>query len=160
MQESAIEDNEKSDNPLRMEIKKLVYKDLTISQLETNLSSAIQYQREISAIFTSAIGAAESLGEKYRKSASLLTGCLQNKHEDVIKATDEKSTHPLREQIKELVHIQNSIKKHQSFLKKIPYRIKSIDSNLYRKIKNFSGFASLEHPTRATTNSGSYTALN
>ncbi|TAE68594.1 MAG: hypothetical protein EAZ86_12775 [Oscillatoriales cyanobacterium] len=151
MQESAIEDNEKSDNPLRMEIKKLVYKDLTISQLETNLSSAIQYQREISAIFTSAIGAAESLGEKYRKSASLLTGCLQNKHEDVIKATDEKSTHPLREQIKELVHIQNSIKKYQSFLKRIPYRIKSIDSNLYRKIKNFSGFASLEHPKKIDT---------
>jgi hypothetical protein len=151
MQESAIEDNEKSDNALRREIKKLVYKDLTISELETNLSSAIQYQREISAIFTSAIDAAESLGEKYGKSASLVTGCLQNKHEDVIKATDEKSTHPLREQIKELVHIQNTIKNYQSFFKKIPYRIKSIDSNLYRKIKNISGFTSSEHYKKIDT---------
>ncbi|MEG4632379.1 hypothetical protein QUB56_22790 [Microcoleus sp. AR_TQ3_B6] len=151
MQESATEDNEKLDNPLRREIKKLVYKDLTISQLETNLSSAIQYQREISGIFTSAIDAAELLGEKYGKSGSLVTGYLQSKHEDAIQATDKKSTHPLREQIKELVHIQNSIKKYQSFLKRIPYRIKSIDSNLYRKIKNFSGFASLEHPKKIDT---------
>jgi len=151
MQESAIEDNEKSDNALRREIKKLVYKDLTISELETNLSSAIQYQREISAIFTSAIDAAESLGEKYGKSASLVTGCLQNKHENVIKATDEKSTHPLREQIKELAHIQNSIKTRQHFLKEIVYRIKSIDENLYSKIKNIRYFDSLEYPKKIDT---------
>ena len=170
MQESPIEANERTDNCLKKQIKKLVYKDLTISQLESYLSSAIQYQREISAIFTSAIDAAESLGEKYRKSASLLTGCLQNKHEDVIKATDEKSTHPLREQIKELIHIQNSIKTYQHLSKETLYRIKSIDKNLYSKtsketlyriksidknlyskIKNARDFDWLEYPKKIDT---------
>ena len=79
-----------------------------------------------------------------------MTKYLQSKQEDTIK-TNEKYTNPLKEQIKELVHIQTTIKNLQNLLKEISYRIKSVDSNLYGKTKNIPGFSSLEYPRKNDT---------
>jgi len=90
-------------------------KDLTISQLETYFSSASQYHREVSEIFTSARPASESLAQRYGRSGSVLKEFLQNKQDEYLSAI-ESWLQVLRNQISETEPENRKVQSNQALI--------------------------------------------
>lgn len=91
--------------------------DLTISQLETYVSSASQYHREISAIFTSAIPASESLARRYGRNSSVVKQFLENKQDEYLSPL-ESWIQILRNQISETETDNTKVQSNQALINK------------------------------------------
>lgn len=107
--------------------------NLTISQLETEFSSASQDRREILVIFTSDIAASESLARRYGRSASVLKQFLQNEH-DEYNDDIENWIHQLSNQKAETSEEQSKIELNQLLLKDCFLAIHDFDLKLYSKL--------------------------
>ncbi|HZH38856.1 MAG TPA: hypothetical protein VEX17_02205, partial [Bacillales bacterium] len=90
-------------------------KDLTISQMENYISSASQEHKEISAIFTRAIAASESLARRYGRSGSVLKQFLENKQDEYLSAI-ESLIQVLRNQISETKPQHRKVQSNQDLI--------------------------------------------
>ncbi|WP_445248368.1 hypothetical protein [Microcoleus sp. OTE_8_concoct_300] len=93
-------------------------KDLTISQMENYISSASQDHKEISARFTSAIAASESLARRYGRSGSVLKQFLENKQDEYLSAI-ESLIQVLRNQISETKSEHRKVQSNQDLINEI-----------------------------------------
>ena len=111
-------------------------KDLTISQIESIIASSERELGLIPAKFTTAIGAAESLGRKYGKSPSVLKQFLQNKQDEYL--SDIEIWIPLlRNQISETAEQQRKVQSNQSLLTKTIYLMSNSDCSEARQVVNY-----------------------
>ncbi|MBD1827033.1 hypothetical protein NDI47_02870 [Microcoleus vaginatus GB1-A2] len=111
-------------------------KDLTISQLETYFSSASQYHREVSEIFTNAIPASESLAQRYGRSGSVLKQFLQNKQDEYLSAI-ESWLQVLRHQISETETEQIKVKSNQLLIKEVIEIMTNLESSWASELRLF-----------------------
>jgi hypothetical protein len=116
-------------------------KDLKITQIESIIASSERELGVIPARFTTAIGAAESLGRKYGKSPSVVKKFLQSKQNEY-NGDIQNWIQKLRTQISDTLALQNKIKSSQSILDKTFYAI--VETNLSQIIRSLPDLEAIE----------------
>ncbi|MEG3849993.1 hypothetical protein QT971_21975 [Microcoleus sp. herbarium19] len=93
-------------------------KDLTISQMENYISSTSQDHKEISARFTSAIAASESLARRYGRSGPVLKQFLENKQDEYLSPI-ESLIQVLKNKISETKSEHKKVQSNQALINEI-----------------------------------------